>query len=454
MRRRMKKNQSRLWAIMASFALLVVMSCSSSGDGGGSQQITEKEAVGTLDETFGNHGFVVTDIANVEIKGMVIQADGKTVVVGRTNSTSTNYAFIAVRYDTNGNLDTTFGSSLSGIATASSGTRYHYAKAAAIQSDGKILVAGYSSAGYSNDANDFTVARFNTNGTLDTSFGPNNEGIITTPTSTLADYAYAIAVQPDGKIVVGGFCDTNATMSSNYDYVLVRYNSNGTLDSTFGPNHDGIVVTSNGSNYEYGYALAIQPDGKILLAGSEVLRYNSDGTLDTNTDADPSTWFGSLKGGIADPSLGGNANAIAVQNDGKIVLASSAYVGTNNYDIVVARLNTDGTMDTSFGTGYGQVKTAVSSSYDYATDIVIQSNGRIVVGGYSIIATALNGDYGVLLRYNDDGTLDTSFNDDGLMLVGGTAWNEHMFGVGIQQDGKIVLAGERDGDAVFVARIE
>ncbi|MCC7067786.1 MAG: hypothetical protein IT523_04970 [Burkholderiales bacterium] len=153
-----------------------------------------------------------------------------------------------------GDMDTTFGSG-SGMVRTAIGTGDDRATAIALQPDGKIVVAGYCSNGSNYD---FCLARYHSNGTLDSSF--DSDGKVTTPIGLSDDQAYAIALQPDGKIVVAGYCS-----NGNNDFCLARYHPNGALDSSF--DSDGTVITSIGPSTDNAYAIALQPDGKIVVAG-------------------------------------------------------------------------------------------------------------------------------------------------------------------------------------------
>lgn len=182
-------------------------------------------------------------------------------------------------------------------------------------------------------------------GDLDSSFGTSGIVITTIPDATLNE-ATDIIVQPDGKMVVSAF----ANGGSGFDVVLARYNPNGTLDTSF--SGDGIATTPFGNEFELARAIARQPDGKILAAGRVgaspsrflVLRYNADGTLDTTFDDD----------GIVATTVLQNADAqsIAIQSDGKIVVAGNAVNSSNEDFFAVVRYNSDGSFDNSFnGTG-------------------------------------------------------------------------------------------------------
>jgi uncharacterized delta-60 repeat protein len=370
-------------------------------------------APGDLDPTFGNGGIVITGQGNTldAARAMAIQSDGKIVVVGDGNVTQNNNSEFAVaRYNTDGSLDTSFGGT--GIVIISA---YHYdrAYAVAIQSDGKIVVAGGM-------FGSFAIVRYNPNGSLDTSFG--GTGIVFPPLSAFESYAYAVAIQADGKIVAAGTSDNPAS----FDFAVVRYNPNGSLDTTF--NGTGIVTTQIG-NISVAFSIAIQADGKIIAAGYTgypnsnfaLVRYNSNGSLDTSFNGT----------GIVTTPVGG-ANSVAIQADGKIVAA-----GGNT----LVRYNTDGTLDTSFN-GTGKVIIPVGSN-----SVAIQADGKIVAAGNS--GNNTGSDFAVV-RLNPNGSLDTTFNGTGKVTTPVTDGNDFASAVAIQADGKIVAAGgSSDGSNRF-----
>ncbi|MBI5777996.1 MAG: hypothetical protein HZA49_00880, partial [Planctomycetes bacterium] len=242
----------------------------------------------------------------------------------------------------------------------------------ALQPDGKIVAAGYF---YNGADIDIALVRYDVNGSLDTTF--DTDGVVTTTISSGgSDYAYAIALQPDGKILIAGLSDT----TGNYSFTIVRYNTNGSLDTAF--DTDGVVTTTIGSSNAESYTMALQPDGKIVIAGysysgvSDIFtlaRYNTNGALDTTFDTD----------GIVTTTIGilSYARAIAVQADGKIVVAGYAYNGLYD-DSTLARYNTNGTLDTGFDTD-GIITTTIGSSYSYAKAVAVQADGKIVAAGYA-----------------------------------------------------------------------
>jgi uncharacterized delta-60 repeat protein len=258
---------------------------------------------GDLDTTFGTGGKVITHVgSNFDVaKGVVIQPDGKIVVVGLGNG------FTLARYNTDGRLDTSFNGT-GKVTTLFNGGAAANAYAVALQADGKIIVAGSS-------LNDFALARYNTNGTLDTSF--NSTGTVTTPIGNGDDAANAVAIQPDGKIVAAGYAKF-----ANYDFALVRYNTDGTLDPAF--NGTGKVTTAFGNGDDFAKAVAIQRDDRIIVAGYAqfgnndfaLARYNADGTPDASFNT---------TGKVTTP-IGNNdesALAVALQIDSKIVIPTT-----------------------------------------------------------------------------------------------------------------------------------
>ena len=234
----------------------------------------------------------------------------------------------------NEGLDLTF--SDDGIASIQFTSNDEQIRGMAIQNDGKLVVTGYSDNGFNYDIG---VARFKSDGTLDSSFSGDGKAIVDFGSM---DIGYCAAIQSDGKIVISG----KATISGSYDFAVVRFNSNGTLDNTF--SGDGKATTSIGST-DNAYCLAIQDDGKILLAGYShmgiddlfsIVRYNTDGTLDNtfSTDGKVTTAIGSSSDYIF---------GIGIQSDGRIVVAGYSNNGSN-FDIAVARYNSDGTLDNTF----------------------------------------------------------------------------------------------------------
>ncbi len=390
---------------------------------------------GSLDTTFGTFGKVLT-LANTSkyddgYNAVAIQPDGKIVMAGNS-SNGTNRDFVVIRYNSNGSLDTTFGTG--GKVATDIGTGDDIGNSVVIQPDGKIVVAGLSYI----DAPiiSFAIVRYNSNGSLDTTFGTGGKVTTAMGTTYHIDYGTSVALQPDGKIIVAGY-----TYPSGVGlFKVVRYNTDGSLDATFGTL--GIVTTSLGTGNSYGYSVALQPDGKIVVAGYcnesannigfALVRYTSNGILDTT--------FGT--GGKVTTAVGSNAygRSVAIQPDGKIVVAGYTYVNPK-YVFVVVRYNTNGSLDTAFGTG-GKVTTIVGSGYSEAYNVAIQPNGKIVVAGTADLGD--NNYFGVV-RYTSNGSLDSTFGIGGKVITEVGPSNSEAYSIAFQPDGKIVLAGHYTG---------
>jgi uncharacterized delta-60 repeat protein len=332
---------------------------------------------GTVDSSFGTDGIVSTDFGGSEqAHAIVIQPDGKIVAVGNIMRDDLSFVIALARYHSNGTLDMSFGSSGRVITDLNGGiSSFQEVNAAALQSDGKIILAGYAPE-YQAFLSSFWLARYNSNGTLDNTFG--NGGIVrTTFVITLNEHATDIAMQPDGKIVVAGY--TTHMDTENYStLILARYNADGTLDATFGQNGAVLGDKSHGG----AYALARQSDGKLVIAtnqnqpGSLVARYNLSGVLDTSFANN-----GWIASGLA------YAQAIAIQSQGKIVVVgdADALQLSSPSKVGLARLNSDGTLDTAFG-----INGKVTGEYaDTAMGIAIQSDDKIVISAESTTCCGL-----------------------------------------------------------------
>jgi uncharacterized delta-60 repeat protein len=309
--------------------------------------------------------------------------------------------------------------------------------AVAVQPDGKIVVAGVSKASGDFAVSDYDIAvtRYLPDGTLDPDFG--SGGTVVTPVVAGDDLAYALALQPDGKIVVAG----QASNGSDLDVAVLRYLSDGSLDTAF--DGDGIVTTAIGPGDDMAYGLAVQPDGKIVVTGeastaccgqdTAVLRYLDDGSLDPDFGGGSGmTWVAVGPG----DSYGG---AVAVQADGKIVVAGAGTFDGGDLDFAVFRLLPDGLIDASFGAG-GTAITEFSTADDKPWSLGLQPDGKIVVAGTQ--RDDGNGNF-ALARYLDDGSLDSSFGGDGTVVSAITISQDVLLSgtLLLQPDGKIVVGG-------------
>jgi uncharacterized delta-60 repeat protein len=496
---------------------------------------------GSLDASFGSGGFVSQDLASSSddtVSAMVLQSDGKIVLAGDTivnpGSFNAQYYLSLARFDTNGNLDASFGSSgvvlnsgggnalalaLEGdgnILTCSGSQVLRYTTngvldgsfgsggkvtiptasqitALALQgpgiqvgqpamivaagtSSGGVLVArlslsgaldtGFNTVGYvsksigtgprvsavrpfisgifsrvvkilvsgdTDGGTNFMVARFNNDGSTDTSFG--SSGVALTPIPGDSAQDYALAVLPSSLLVQVGTRSIGANCES--DIVVARYvYSSGLLDTNF--YGSGVLTTSIGNRLAEANAVSIQHDGKILIAGYcinncgnyvlALCRLNSDSSLDPS--------FGS--GGKVITDIGPQSSLqtpMVLQPDGKILVAGAAYDGTNN-SVIVFRFLTNGAPDVSFGSG-GSVLSVTGTSGSSPTSIALQGDGKIVVSAY----TSAGGNDIAILRFNSNGSPDTTWNGTGKLLTAIGSSDDAMAAMAIQSDGKIIDSG-------------
>jgi uncharacterized delta-60 repeat protein len=375
---------------------------------------------GSLDTTFDTDGILTTTIGgdSDRANSIAIDSAGNILVAGYSYN-GDNDDFAVVRYTSGGTLDSTFDTD--GILTTDIGGDDDIAKSIALGGDGAILVVGYS---YNGDNDDFAVVRYTSGGSLDTSF--DTDGILTTDIGGDDDIANAISMAETGDILVAG----TSYDGDNDDFAVVRYTSGGTLDSTF--DTDGIVTTGFRTSSSAS-SITIDGDGNILVAGTSyngdfaVVRYTSNGTLDPN--------FG--RRGKITTSIGedARANAIAIY-DGLTHVAGTSYNGSDD-DFAVARYTNRGTLDSTFGT-YGILTTAIGGDDDRAYAIAIDSAGNILVAGYSYNGD--NDDFAVV-RYDKDGNLDTSFGNGGKIITAVGDNNEEAKAIAIDSAGKILIAG-------------
>ncbi|KQP53645.1 cadherin-like domain-containing protein, partial [Methylobacterium sp. Leaf108] len=365
-------------------------------------------------------------------RSVTVQADGKIVVAGQGQNSDGNNDFAVVRYNADGSLDTGFG--VGGKLLTPVGTSSDIGRSVTVQADGKIVVAGNGVGGNT----DFAVVRYNADGSLDTGFGAG--GKLLTAVGTSTDVGYSVRVQADGRIVVAGY---GTGPDRSFDVAVVRYNADGSLDTGFGPNGTGKVLTpvSPGVSDDIGFDVTVQADGKIVVAGYgagsggnndfAVVRYNADGGLDT-------TFNGTGKVLTPVGTSTDVGNSVTVQADGKIVVAGYGTGSIGNNDFAVVRYNVDGSLDTSFN-GTGKVLTPVGTSGDFGQSVTVQADGKIVVAGYGI-GSGGNTDFAVV-RYNADGSLDTGFGAGGKVLTPVGTSGDFGYSVTVQADGKIVVVG-------------
>lgn len=395
----------------------------------------------SLDASFGQGGKLTTDFFNKSDSAgkLAIQPDGRIVVVGETVVANNTGAIALVRYNPNGSLDTTFGSG--GKVTTTVGFSSG-GKAVAIQPDGRIVVGGLAFLTSNNASLDFAVVRYKANGSLDASFG--NGGIVTTDFFGSQEFISDIVIRPDGRILVTGAATEPQVRQS---FAMAQYNPNGSLDPSFGLG--GKVVTdftSFGAGSSLSRALLLQADGRVVVVGNTnivntfnydlaMARYNPNGSLDPT--------FG-LGGKVLTDFFGNedSANDIALQPDGRYLVAGSAQLTADfaNTDFALLRYNSDGSLDPAFGVG-GKVITDIRGGSDTALAVALLPNGRILAGGTSRIGITNASQDFALARYDANGNLDPTFGTGGKLLTDFFGNSDVLYDLAVQPDGRYLALG-------------
>lgn len=397
--------------------------------------VTAVAAPANLDSTFDTDGMVVTDFSsstNEQIEAMAIDGNGKIVAAGSGGSGFSMDYYVA-RYNTDGSLDTSFGGT--GKVVTDLTTKSDSAYGVAIDGDGKIIVGG--GAGIAMNQGQLAAVRYNADGSLDNTFGAN--GIVTiqctdqaaTP-ANVAVVGHAMAVDGSGKILLAGYAGTSAVY-------VTRLNTDGSPDTTFGGYGNGTLRYASTMQV---FAMIVDGSGGILVGGVSannfaVARFNSDGSLDTTFGAN----------GIVTTNFPANTKdqieALAIDSSGRIVAAGFTGFGAA-CNFALARFSSTGVIDTSFGTN-GMVSTDFGSNLaNYAYDLVIDSSGKILAAGYAVTTTT---DFG-LARYNSDGSLDATFDGDGLATTNfPDSGADIARAVLIDSNNKVLAAGEAPSGA-------
>lgn len=379
-------------------------------------------AAAALDVSFSSDGLVLTDFGGSHDVAFdaALQSDGKLVVVG-----SAGPDMAIARYHPNGSLDTSF--SNDGKVSVSVAAGEDIGHAVLIQPDGKIVVAGTtSSAGNAN--HDFAIVRLHPNGSLDTSFAGDGMVRYTATGWQFHEYGFAAALQPDGKILVGGQHQTSSLGAFNL--AVLRLMPDGSIDPSFAG--DG----SAGANPQSVYAMALTPTGKVVGAGYEansyaVVRFHANGTLDTTLGSG----VGYVTREFVSAGSKSRAEGLYLQPDGKMVLAGS-YLEGGLQKVALTRLHSNGNVDTSFGNG-GVVTTSLSE-VDVVHDLEVQADGKLVVVGSTKVG---NYQKFLVLRYLPNGALDLDYSLDGYGTVSFGKYDDEAQAAVLQPDGNIILVG-------------
>ena len=360
-----------------------------------------------------------------------LDPSGNVVMAGATSNG--NAALASVTRD--GFLNSSFGGGGNGFVTYNFSSSTDNFFALVPVGDGRFVACGTTFG--ASTAIDFLVARFESDGSLDPSFAG---GYVDTPFSLtgsggeLFDQCNAVAVQSDGKIVAAGFTDENGP-----DQVaLTRYTTDGQLDMTFG--NQGKVVINAGQNANgssQAHALLVQPDGRLLVAGFASGQFNSEFLLmRLDSDGTPDATFGS--GGIVRTPVGTGediANAMVLQPDGRIVTAGSSVATDGRRDFALARYTTAGALDATFGTG-GLVTTPVGPGDDIAYSLIRMPWGRLIAAGSARISTSAGGTDLALISYNGDGSVDRFFGDQGIVMLDVSDNQDTVYGLVNDIDGE------------------
>ena len=409
-----------------------------------------------MDTSFGDQGKIITDFFDFSdfANSIALLSDNNILVTGQAEKSSSidgDTDFALVNYHiTNSLLDNSFGAQGKVISDLPADNTIINV---IVLPDDKILATGTIS------SPDFSLALYDKDGNLDTSFG--SSGQVTTDFFGFNDTAFSSILLPNGKILLAGSAQKESDFNSG-DFALALYESDGSLDTSFG--NQGKIITDFFGFTDIAVDIALQSDGKILalgVAGKQeglpfefelaLVRYNNDGSLDPS--------FGDLTNpgkiliDIPDDSTGESPlfsansaaaflSSLAIQTDGKIIVASSLLSSQlDDTDITLFRYNSDGTLDSSFG-NQGKVSTDFFGFDDGATDILIQSDGKILVAG-GVGQDEQNVSF-ALVRYNSNGTLDNSFGDQGKVVTDFFGFNELATSMILLPDGRIVVAGQAE----------
>ncbi|QEC66200.1 T9SS type A sorting domain-containing protein [Panacibacter ginsenosidivorans] len=384
---------------------------------------------GTLDSSFGVNGKVTKNFGAdyTGIKACAIQADGKIISVGNSDLSPWNVPnnLILAQYLMNGNLDSAFGINGKVTTTFNLGASLIIASTVLIQPDQKILIGGSFFDSYSM-TDHFVMARYLTDGSLDSAFGVNGKVFTYIGPFPKENSLRALCLQQDGKILAGGYSD---------GYCLIRYKSNGIIDSSFAING----IFTNNSDEALICDISIQNDGKIVTAGRseystsgfQIVRHKPNGNLDSS--------FG-INGKTVTTFLGefAQAQSLALLNNGSSIASGFSYnPDQNNYNMVLAKYKSTGALDSSFGINGKVITNTVGNYIAYSGKLLVQWNGKFIVAG-NIAASNF-----IISRFNENGSIDSSFGAFGKATAIFEVSTNTLSGT-LQKDGKIIAVGGPD----------
>ncbi|MCF6133084.1 T9SS type A sorting domain-containing protein [Flavobacterium wongokense] len=393
---------------------------------------------GELDPNFGVAGFFISDDEELDTgDGMAILPDNSIIMIGGHDH------FSCIKLSPNGVLDTSFDTDGKAYVTFEGLNAGAYD--IAIQPDGKIILAGctYLVGGEYHT----TIARLNADGSLDTTF--NGTGSLTFDYNAQEkNYCYSVALQTDGKIVVAGHTGSSGAT----DFAMARINPDGTFDNNFGNNGK---LTLNILGSDYAKSVLIQPDGKILVCGYSypgpvcsfaVVRLTSTGDLDNTFNGD-----GIMTTKVASSYGNDTVQDMALQADGKIVVLSDCYIGSHQI-IGAIRLTTAGELDTTFS-GDGKFSTTMNNTSDFPKGVAIQPDGKIILAGSYYNGNG-SGTSIFAIRLTTGGDLDTSFSGDGKAnFLPPNGNGPVVYDTKLQSTGQILISGYSGGNNFMIARI-
>jgi uncharacterized delta-60 repeat protein len=402
--------------------------------------IPQAESQGALDTTFGDGGKVAVEVSpnGSSSSAVAIQPDGKLVAVGSADYNARS-DFAVVRFNADGTLDSSFGPG--GIVTTDFFGNSDAARAVAVQADGRIVAAGTALKSNTILSADFALVRYNSDGSLDTTFG--SGGKVTTDASGNADIVASLVILPDGRLLVGGTTFKESTDSNDFELVRYNANgildetfgAGGKVVTDFFGFPDDLTAIALQSDGKILAAGTTARDAEEELQDFALVRYNSEGSIDQS--------FGTAGKVATDFSGHSSlANAMALDGSGKIILAGTASTGVsgNPADFALARYNSDGSLDTSFGAG-GKVTTDFAGNEEGASCVALQGDGKILAGGNRTTSFDGNTRDFALVRYNNDGTLDGTFGSSGKTTTDFAGLGDFANAMALQSDGKVILAG-------------